>query len=418
VTDTLVADAPPTGESVAFDWRQGLPVLRVPAATLREPRLADAPAFFDRLTAPPVARYISTPPSSPVGFERFIGWVQHERYLGRHACLAIVPDGGDFPVGLIQLRLLETGFGTADWGFALAEPYWGTGLFMASARVVLDFAFRDLRIHRLEARVSVDNARGNGVLRKLGAVPEGTLREAFANDLHRTDQLLWALDGDQWLAQHPQADYRSDVPHVQVPETPRVDRRPAEAPWRTRLPDLHGGGVTLRELERVDAEPLVRLFADEELRRYIPAPPGTAGDFLRFIQWTHTQRATGSVLCFGVVPDGADAAVGILQIHEREAPFCTAEWGFVLGRPYWGTGCFEQSARLLLQFAFDTLGVQRLEARAMAANARANAVLRRLGAAEEGHLRRSFLLGGEYHDDVLWALLANDWRRSRPPGTP
>jgi RimJ/RimL family protein N-acetyltransferase len=49
----------------------------------------------------------------------------------------------------------------------------------------------------------------------------------------------------------------------------------------------------------------------------------------------------------------------------------------------------------------------------MAANARANAVLRRVGATDEGHLSRSFLLGDQYHDDVLWALLATDWRQHR-----
>ena len=71
---------------------------------------------------------------------------------------------------------------------------------------------------------------------------------------------------------------------------------------------------------------------------------------------------------------------------------------------------------MLLRFAFDLIGVRRLEARAMAANARANAVLRRLGATEEGHLRQSFLLGGEYHDDVLWSILAADWRRQQANG--
>lgn len=44
-------------------------------------------------------------------------------------------------------------------------------------------------------------------------------------------------------------------------------------------------------------------------------------------------------------------------------------------------------------------------------NGRANGALRTLGAAREGRLRRSFLVGHQYHDDVLWALLADDWRR-------
>jgi RimJ/RimL family protein N-acetyltransferase len=375
--------------------------------------LADAAGLFARLTTPSVARFIATPPPSQTGFERFIVWVQHERSLGRHACLVIVPDGEDGPAGLVQVRQLEAGFGTAEWGFALAEIHWGTGLFMACARTVLSFAFRDLCTYRLEARVSVDNHRGNGVLRKLGAVPEGTLRQSFANETEHTDQLLWALHADDWLTAHPHPTYGREGPSVQAPEIALVEKRPAVEPWRAGLPDLHGVGVTLRELRAADAELLASLFADPEVGRYIPAPPASANGFLRFIDWARVQRASGTILCFAVVPDGIDTAVGILQIHERESPFRTAEWGFVLGRPHWGTGLFERSAQVLLQFAFDTLGVRRLEARAMAANARANAVLRRLGATEEGYLRRSFLLGGEYHDDVLWALLGADWRQQQ-----
>ena len=79
--------------------------------------------------------------------------------------------------------------------------------------------------------------------------------------------------------------------------------------------------------------------------------------------------------------------------------------------PYWGTGLFVEAANLVLAFAFDTMGVHRIEARTALANGRANGALRKLGAAREGRLRRSFLVGNEYHDDVLWALLADDWRR-------
>jgi RimJ/RimL family protein N-acetyltransferase len=201
---------------------------------------------------------------------------------------------------------------------------------------------------------------------------------------------------------------------VQEPEAaPARDHRRALPAWRQALPVLRSDGVTLRELDHGDAGTLATLFADPDVGRYIPPPPATRGDFERFIAWAQGQRQTGTILCFGVVPEGATSAVGILQLHELEPPFRTAEWGFVFGRPYWGTGLFERSAKALLGFAFDTVGVHRLEARAMAANARANAVLRRLGATEEGHLRRSFLLGGQYHDDVLWAMLKDDWRGRR-----
>jgi [ribosomal protein S5]-alanine N-acetyltransferase len=394
---------------VTLDWRQGLPTIHGPSVTLREPRLADAAALHARLTTPPVTRFVSTPPSSPEGFERFISWVQHERHFGRHVCFAIIPDKTNEATGLIQVREIEAGFGTSEWGFALAESQWGTGLFMTCARLVLDFAFRHMRVHRLEARASVSNGRGNGVLHKLGAVPEGILRQSFANHALRSDQILWAIIADDWLASHPDPACQVDCQVVQAPEAIVTVARTAPAPWRAGLPSLQGAGVTLRELLPRDADALTSLFSDPEVGRYIPPPPATAGDFSRFIQWAHEQRESGTVICFGVVPESSDVAVGILQLHELEVPFRTAEWGFVLGRPYWGTGLFERSAQPFLHFVFDTVGVHRLEARAMANNARANAVLRRLGSSKEGHLRRSFLLGGEYHDDVLWALLKSDW---------
>jgi ribosomal-protein-alanine N-acetyltransferase len=394
---------------MSLDWRQGLPAIQGPSVMLREPRLADAAALHARLTTIPVARFISTPPSSAAGFERFIAWIQHERHVGRHVCFAVIPDGESEAAGLIQVREIEAGFGTAEWGFVLAESQWGNGLFMTSARLVLDFAFRHMHVHRLEARASVSNGRGNGVLHKLGAVPEGILRRSFSNHAVRSDQILWSIIADDWLAGHPEPACQVDLPAVQPPETSLAPARPVAGRWKDGLPCIHGPGVTLRELMPQDAETLTSLLSDSEVCRYIPPPPPTANRFSRFIQWARDQRESGRVLCFGVVPESSDTAVGIFQLHELEVPFSLAEWGFVIGRPYWGTGLFEHSARAFLEFAFETVGVHRLEARAMADNARANAVLRRLGSSEEGHLRRSFLLGGEYHDDVLWAMLDSDW---------
>ena len=393
-----------------FDWRLGLPILRTSAGVLREPRLADAPSLFAHLTSPPVTRFISTPPPSPVGFERFISWVQNERHRGHHVCYAIVPTGTDEAVGLIQIREIEAGFGTGEWGFALSPDYWGSGLFMTCAVPALDFAFRLMNVHRLEARAAVSNGRGNGVLKKIGAVPEGILRQSFANETLRADQVLWALIANDWLDSHPACSFELDEQVVQTPETPLTSRQQTKPSWRQQLPTLQAPGLTLRELIAEDAPGLASLFSDPEVRRYIPPPPATTADFERFIEWTHKQRSDGTILCFGLVPEGASTAVGILQLHELEPPFRTAEWGFVLGRPYWGQRLFGRAARALLDFAFNTVGVRRLEARAMAANDRANGTLRRLGATQEGHLSRSFLLGGEYHDDILWSILDTDWR--------
>ena len=62
-------------------------------------------------------------------------------------------------------------------------------------------------------------------------------------------------------------------------------------------------------------------------------------------------------------------------------------------------------------FAFNTVGVHRLEARAAAANARCQAAMQKLGAVREGVLRKSLTtLDGTRLDQVLWSLLDEDWR--------
>jgi ribosomal-protein-alanine N-acetyltransferase len=74
---------------------------------------------------------------------------------------------------------------------------------------------------------------------------------------------------------------------------------------------------------------------------------------------------------------------------------------------------FREGAELVLQFAFETLGVHRLEARAAAINGRGNGALQKVGAVQECVLRKSLLRDGRYLDQVLYAVIAVDWRRSR-----
>jgi RimJ/RimL family protein N-acetyltransferase len=187
--------------------------------------------------------------------------------------------------------------------------------------------------------------------------------------------------------------------------------------WRHQLPVLHGRRVTLRELRATDAAPLFALLSTEEVARFISPPPTTVDGFARFIAWTLRQRANGTYACFAVTLAGHDTAIGIFQVRETEPGFATAEWGFALGSAFWGTGAFQEGAELVLRFAFDTVGVHRLEARAALKNGRGNGALRKVGAVQEGVLRRSFLRNGEYLDQALYAIVDDDWRESARGGS-
>jgi ribosomal-protein-alanine N-acetyltransferase len=177
-------------------WQAGLPVLQGERAVLRELRASDAASLLALLTTAAVSRFISPPPTSVEGFERFIAWALQQRTFGAYVCFAVTLKGFDTAVGIFQVRDLGRGFVTAEWGFALGSAFWGTGLFQECAGLVLGFVFETLRAQRLEARAAVLNGRGNGALTKIGAVQECILRKSFLRNGAHLDQALYSILAD------------------------------------------------------------------------------------------------------------------------------------------------------------------------------------------------------------------------------
>ena len=198
VVRSSAAVAVPQPDTISSDWRERLPLLAGEAITLRELQLSDAPTLLAMLSTEEVSRFITPPPTTVEGYERFIEWTHKKRAAGELVCFGIVPHGMTAAVGIIQVRSLEKGFGTGEWGFALGSPFWGNGMFIAGAQMVLDFAFENIGVHRMEARCVVHNGRGNGALRKLGAVREVRLRKSFLKNGVHYDQFLSVILDTDW----------------------------------------------------------------------------------------------------------------------------------------------------------------------------------------------------------------------------
>jgi RimJ/RimL family protein N-acetyltransferase len=188
----------PIAAVVTSDWQRGLPTLSGQQVLLRELRPADAPSLFAMLTTEEVSRFISPPPTSVDGFEKFIAWTHRQRTLGTYACFAVTLRGSDTAIGIFQVRETSAGFDQAEWGFALGSAFWGSGVFQESAELVLAFTFETLRVHRLEARAAVLNGRGNGALQKIGCVRECVLRRSFLRNGQYLDQVLYGMVDVDW----------------------------------------------------------------------------------------------------------------------------------------------------------------------------------------------------------------------------
>jgi RimJ/RimL family protein N-acetyltransferase len=179
--------------------------------------------------------------------------------------------------------------------------------------------------------------------------------------------------------------------------------------WKEQLPRLRGRTVELREPAPHDVGPLTDLFSIADAPRFgLTAPIGEAA-LQQFIQRAIQERAAGTSFTYVVTLAAQRAVVGLIQVRNQDVSFETAEWEGLIVPSSRGTGVFVEAARLVGSFAFGSVGVHRLESRVLLQNGRANGALRKIGAVQEGVLRRSLRRGDEYLDQVLWAVLKDDW---------
>src|SRR4051794_7950665 len=107
-----------------------------------------------------------------------------------------------------------------------------------------------------------------------------------------------------------------------------------DARWTSEIPLLTGALVHVREVCAADAPVLAELLTDPIVTQHVSPPPRNTGAFELFIEWSRQQRAKGEGVCFGIVPHGLTAAVGIIQLRALEPGFMVAEWGFALGAAF------------------------------------------------------------------------------------
>jgi len=179
--------------------------------------------------------------------------------------------------------------------------------------------------------------------------------------------------------------------------------------WRAALPTLTSRSVILREPGAQDLGALVDLLSIADASRFGVDYPVTDAAVDALIDRAQRDRETGVAFTYVVLVNSGRTVAGAFQVRRLDPMFEAAEWEATLAPSVRGTGVFVEAARLIGSFAFGTIGAHRLEARVLLQNGRANSALRKIGAVQEGILRRSARRGDEYVDQVLWSVLKDDW---------
>ena len=179
--------------------------------------------------------------------------------------------------------------------------------------------------------------------------------------------------------------------------------------WKAELPVLTARLVTLREPTPQDLGALVDLLSGADATRFGSDDSVTEVAVQQLIERAARERATGHSFTYAITTGTARGPVGLIQVRRLDPAFEVGEWECTVAPAARGTGVFVEAVRLAGSFAFDTVGARRLETRVLLQNGRGNTALRKLGAVQEGILRRSIRRNGEYVDQVLWSLLKEDW---------
>jgi len=175
-------------------------------------------------------------------------------------------------------------------------------------------------------------------------------------------------------------------------------------------PVLDTPRLRLRPLADADVPPLFALFNDSEAMRYWARPAMTdvaeVEALLREIR-SHSERAT--LFQWGIARREDDRVIGTCTLFRINQEHRRAEIGYIVRRDLWGQGLATEALTALLNHAFGTMRLHRLEADIDPRNAASIRLVERLGFVREGRLRERFFVADEIQDSLIYGLLAPDW---------
>jgi len=168
--------------------------------------------------------------------------------------------------------------------------------------------------------------------------------------------------------------------------------------------DLH-----LRPSRLSDVEGMFAMLSDPESMKYWSSTPVTKiDDALEVLRQDLESDAKGNSMCWAVTLKGQDEMIGKCILFQFNQPNHRAEIGFILNRDYWRQGFMRQALEAVIDFAFTTLKLHRIEADVDPENAGSLGVLEKLGFQREGLFRDRWLLDNEWADSVMLGLVNSD----------
>ena len=183
-------------------------------------------------------------------------------------------------------------------------------------------------------------------------------------------------------------------------------------------PTLHTARLRLRPFTEEDKDALYALMSNAYVLRYWDAPPWTERTRAdRFLARCKEMEQEGSGVRLAIERTDDGAFVGWCAFMQWNPDFRSALIGYCLAEKAWGHGYATEAAGAMVQWAFDTLDLNRIQSEADTRNRASERVLEKLGFVREGTLRENCIVNGDVSDSSVYGLLRREWEQqaSDPP---
>lgn len=169
--------------------------------------------------------------------------------------------------------------------------------------------------------------------------------------------------------------------------------------------------LRLRPSNATDAEGMFAMLSDPESMKYwCDKPLKDLDAAIEVLNKDLESDAAGNSLCWAITFPGEDKMIGKCILFRFDQANHRAEIGYILNRDYWRRGLMRQALEAVIEFAFDTLKLHRIEADVDTENTGSIAILEKLGFKREGLFRERWFVYDEWQDSVMLGLLKQDWR--------
>lgn len=170
--------------------------------------------------------------------------------------------------------------------------------------------------------------------------------------------------------------------------------------------------LILRPFEKGDFSAVHEYASDDEVCRFVPWGPNSFKDTKQFLKRAIKARKTNDDDYLGdyaVVLKDTGQLIGGCGLFLQSRLDQEYMIGYCLRKDQWGKGYAQELARSLCYVAFKILNAHRIIATCDAQNARSYNVMEKIGMKREGVFHKRRLIKGEWHDEIIYAIIKDDW---------